>query len=174
MGSILKGQISNLGCAVLAFFVGLRFKNLWQLKCYLNEYGTAKHGVLNRVYYYLTAKKGSFIGVKSNIAQMPVFPHDIHGVFISENSVIGKNCVIFQQVTIGSNTLKDSVKGGSPIVGDNVYIGAGAKIIGSITIGNNCRIGAGAVVVKDMPSNTVAVCAATRFIQKENLDNTFV
>lgn len=62
-----------------------------------------------------------------------------------------------QQVTIGSNTLKDSKHFGSPIIGNNVFIGAGAKIIGNVHIGNNCRIGANCIVVKDMPDNSTAI-----------------
>ena len=62
---------------------------------------------------------------------------------------------------------------GSPHIGNNVYIGAGAKIIGGITVGDNCRIGANAVVYEDMPPNSVAVCAPTRILQKGQLDNTY-
>lgn len=174
MGNIFKQQLLDGLCGILSLFVGLRFSNLWQLKAYLQEKGAGKHRVLARIYSYLTGKKGSYIGIDSTLKEVPTFPHDIYGVFISENAVIGKGCTIFQQVTIGSNTLKDSSRQGSPVIGDNVYIGAGAKIIGGITIGNNCRIGAGASVVKDMSDNTVAVPASTRFLQKEGLDNTFV
>lgn len=174
MGNLFKQQLLDGLCGVLALFVGLRFPTLWQLKAYLKEKGAANHRVLARVYSYLTGKKGSYIGIDSTLAETPAFPHDIYGIFISENAVIGRGCTIFQQVTIGSNTLRDSSRQGSPVIGDNVYIGAGAKIIGGVTIGSNCRIGAGASVVKDMPDNTVAVPASTRFLQKEGLDNTFV
>ncbi len=104
----------------------------------------------------------------------PCFPHGVLGVFISNGAKLGRDCVIFQQVTIGSNTLSDSVGAGAPTLGDRVYIGAGAKIIGNITIGDNCRIGANAVVYQDMPPNSVAVCAPTRIIQKECLDNRYI
>ncbi|HHX72203.1 MAG TPA: hypothetical protein GX701_04650, partial [Clostridiales bacterium] len=70
--------------------------------------------------------------------------------------------------------LADSSDQGSPVIGDHVYIGAGAKIIGNVKIGNHCRIGANAVVYKDMPDHSVAVCAPTRIIQKEALDNRFI
>jgi serine O-acetyltransferase len=68
---------------------------------------------------------------------------------------IGKNCRISQQVTIG---YIGGFKGGDrPIIGDNVYIGAGAKVLGDIKIGNNVKIGANAVVIKDVPDNAIAV-----------------
>lgn len=117
------------------------------------------------------SKYGSWIGYNADIPNIPFFPHGFTGVFISGDAKIGRNAVILQYVTIGSNTLKDSTRIGSPIIGDNVYIGAGAMIIGGVKIGNNCRIGANAVVYKDMPPNSVAVQAPTRIIQKENLDN---
>ena len=52
-------------------------------------------------------------------------------------------------------------------------LGAGAKIVGGVTIGDCCRVGANAVVVQDMPPHSVAVCAPTRILQKEGLDNAF-
>lgn len=118
-------------------------------------------------------KKACWIAYDSCFEGQPCFPHGMSGIFISSKAVIGRNAVIFQQVTIGSNTLKDSKLFGSPKIGDNVYIGAGAKIIGNITVGNNCRIGANAVVYQDMLDNSVAVLSPTRLIQKESNDNRF-
>ena len=87
----------------------------------------------------------------------------------------GENCVIFQQVTIGSNTLPDSQRPGAPVIGDNVYIGAGVKIIGGVKVGNNVRIGANAVIFTDVPDNCVAVVNGVRTIHKsEPLDNRFM
>lgn len=68
-----------------------------------------------------------------------------------------KYVVIFQQITIGSNGLQDSARKGSPTLGDKMYIGAGAKIIGKVHIGSNVRIGAGAVITKDVPDNSTVV-----------------
>jgi serine O-acetyltransferase len=93
------------------------------------------------------------------IEDIPEFPHGPDGVFISQGAKIGKNCVIFQQVTIGSNTLKYS-KG----FGDNIYIGVGAKIIGNIKIGSNVRIGANAVVVTAIDDNCTVVVNLPRII----------
>ena len=89
--------------------------------------------------------------------------------------IIGKNCTIFQQVIIGSNTLKDSKKKGTPVIGDNVFIGAGAKIIGNVKIGNNVRIGAGTVVVEDIEDNATVVPAKNKIISHlEKRNNNFV
>lgn len=87
------------------------------------------------------------------------------GIVINKDVVIGDNCTIFHQVTIGMNetTLK------SPVLGNNVYIGAGAKIIGGITIGNNVKIGAGSVVVKNVPDNCTVVGNPARIIKKNGI-----
>ena len=118
--------------------------------------------------------KGSYIGSGAKVANRISFPHGITGVFISGGAKIGKNCVIFHQVTIGSNTLKNSPRYGAPTIGDNVYIGAGAKIIGNVTIGNNCRIGANCVVAKDIPANCTVISQPARVIMREEEQcNTF-
>lgn len=122
----------------------------------------------------LLERKGSYIGSGAKFENKPVFPHGLNGVFISSGASIGKNAVIFHQVTIGSNTLGDSSKNGSPTIGANCYIGAGAKIIGNIKVGHNVRIGANCVVVKDVPNNSVVVNQPSRvIIKEEKINNNF-
>lgn len=158
----------------VTLIVDAKFKNIWDLKNYIKKNNLTK-GIYTSYYYNYFNKHGSYIGPNSSFKDVPCFPHGIFGVFISNNAEIGKNCIIFQQVTIGSDTLIDSKKLGSPIIGDNVYIGAGAKIIGKIRVGNNCRIGANAVVYEDVPENSVVVASKTRIIKKDKeLDNRFI
>ena len=109
-------------------------------------------------------KYNCYIPLNAKIGENIVFPHGLNGIFISNGAIIGNNCVIFHQVTIGSNTLKDSKNFGTPIIGDNCYIGCGAKIIGNVKIGNNVRIGANCVVVKDVPENSTVVCPPNKII----------
>lgn len=105
----------------------------------------------------------------------PKFPHSFYGVFISHNAHIGKNAVIFQQVTIGSNTIQNSKTYGSPTIGDNCYIGSGAKIIGGITLGKNVRVGTNCVITCNIPDNSVCVLRGLDIIQKgEELDNNWI
>jgi len=126
-------------------------------------------------YQKLMARNGADIALGSEFAEVPVFPHGFYGIFTSEGAKIGKNCVIFHQVTIGSNTIPGSPGRGCPTIGDNVYIGCGAKIIGGVRIGNNVRIGAGCVVTRDVPDNATVVLQAPRVILKEATpDNTFL
>lgn len=75
-------------------------------------------------------------------------------IIISGDVIIGDDVILRNGVTIG---LKNTGERGSPVIGNRVDIGAGAKILGNITIGDDVIIGANAVVIKDVPSNTIAV-----------------
>ena len=124
----------------------------------------------NHILIYL----GSYLPLSTKFDEMPKFPHGIHGIFVSQGAKIGKGCTIFQQVTIGSNTLQDSKTFGAPTIGDNVYIGSGVKIIGGVKVGNNVRVGANCVVTMDIPDNATVVLPAPRIIvHEETRDNTF-
>ena len=73
------------------------------------------------------------------------------GVVIGETAIIGDDVLIYQQATIGGTGKEHGKR--HPTIGNNVIIGAGAKVLGNIVIGNNVRIGAGSVVVEDVPDN---------------------
>ncbi len=88
-------------------------------------------------------------------------------MFISGGAKIGSNCTIFHQVTIGSNTLKGSKHQDTPSIGNNVFIGCGAKIIGGIHIGNNVCVGANCVVTHDVPDNSTVVMPGFRVIPRD-------
>ena len=74
------------------------------------------------------------------------------GIMFHPSVEIGENCTIYHDVTIGDK----GGHGGAARIGDNVLIGAGAKIIGEITIGNNCKIGANSVIDRNVPDDSVA------------------
>lgn len=76
------------------------------------------------------------------------------GIVISPAAVFGDDVVVRQGVTVD---LRRTGERGAPIIGDRVDIGAGAKILGPIVIGNDVMIGANAVVIRDVPSNSIAV-----------------
>ena len=131
--------------------------------------------VLKRKYNRFLYKCQAFLPISKSVSNDIVFPHGLSGIFISSGAKIGSGCVIFQQVTIGSNALKGSKVEGSPTIGNNCYIGAGAKIIGKVVIGNNVRIGANTVVAKDVPDNATVVGARCRVIEHDyKLDNSFI
>ena len=85
------------------------------------------------------------------------------GIIISGFASFGDNCIIRNGVTIG---LKNIDEKSAPTFGNNVNIGAGAKILGDITIGDNVDIGANAVVLKDVPASSLAVGVPARIIRK--------
>ncbi|MCX6344631.1 MAG: serine O-acetyltransferase [Armatimonadetes bacterium] len=77
------------------------------------------------------------------------------GVVIGETAEIGDNCLLYHGVTLGGVSLEKKKR--HPTLGNNVVIGAGAKILGAITLGDNVQVGANAVVLKDVPANSVVV-----------------
>jgi serine O-acetyltransferase len=83
------------------------------------------------------------------------------GIFINGRTVIGDNCTLRHGVTIG-NRYNDL---SAPVIGNNVEIGAGAQILGTIRIGDHCRIGALTAVLDDMPDGSTAVGQAARIIR---------
>ena len=153
----------------------LEIEKWWELRNKAKNASGFMKKVHTRKYNKMMRRFQSFIPLKAQFKGMPVFPHGISGIFISNGAVIGENCVIFHQVTIGSNNLNDSKGKGAPVLGDNVYIGCGAKIIGAVNVGDNARIGANCTVVKDVPANSTVVPAAVRIIaHEEEQDNRFV
>lgn len=165
------------------FWVRLLYHNIWSLRKEVHNLrkqenvpiSCKKNGWKVTLYNLYWESYGSFIGIDAVLEDKPIFPHKPLGIFISNMAHIGQKCVIFQQVTIGSNTLKGSKRYGAPYLENGVYIGSGAKLIGSIHVGRNARIGANCVVVKDVPSNSVTVIRGIETIVKEEeLDNEFI
>ena len=89
-----------------------------------------------------------------------------HGIVIGETAVIGDNCTIYHQVTLGGTGRTKHIKR-HPTVGNNVLIGAGAKILGPVTIGDNCLIGSGSVVLHDVPANSTVTGLKARVIKTD-------
>jgi serine O-acetyltransferase len=92
-----------------------------------------------------------------------LLPHP-NGIVIHPKVEIGANCLIFQQVTLGSA----GGNRGVPRIGTHVDIGAGARVLGPVTIGDHAVIGANAVVLKDVPPHAVAVGAPARILERKN------
>lgn len=102
------------------------------------------------------------IPYKTSIGKNCIIAHGGSGVVIHEEAIIGNNVLICQQVTIGGTGIGQSL----PVIGNDVYIGAGAKIIGPVIIGDNSVVGANAVVTKSIPSRCVAAGVPAKIIRE--------
>ena len=87
------------------------------------------------------------------------------GVVIGETTEIGKNVTLYQNVTLGGTGTQRGKR--HPTIGDNVVIGAGAKVLGNIKIGNNVKIGAGSVVVHPVPDSCTVVGVPAEIVRRE-------
>ncbi|NJO40801.1 MAG: serine O-acetyltransferase [Cyanobacteria bacterium CRU_2_1] len=99
----------------------------------------------------------------ATIGQSVFIDHGM-GVVIGETAIVGDYALIYQGVTLGG-TGKESGKR-HPTLGENVVVGAGAKVLGNINIGNNVRIGAGSVVLRDVPSDCTVVGVPGRIVYR--------
>ena len=113
-------------------------------------------------YRFWTVISGADIPLNCKIGGGLLIPHP-NGIVIHPDAIIGVNCLIFQQVTIGSKG-----KSGVPKIGGNVDIGAGAKILGDLEIGDSVLIGANSVVLKSIPFGATAVGVPARIITIRN------
>ena len=133
--------------------------------------GSYMHGKKRRMFFYpivyffhrhLQYKTGIQIRLQTKIGGGLRFVH-FGDVVLNASASLGKNCVVFNGVTLGSVRLG----GLAPTVGNNVVICTGAKLIGDITVGSNVVIGAGAVVVKDVPDNAVVAGVPAKILSMD-------
>ncbi len=146
------------------------------LFCYPGVHALAFHRVGNRLWrrgWFGTARFVSHIsrfltGIEIHPAAKlgpGLFIDHGMGVVIGETAEVGKNVTLYQGVSLAGTSLKREKR--HPTLGDNVVVGAGAKVIGAIYIGDNSRIGAGSVVVRDVPPNSVVVGVPGRVTYKD-------
>jgi serine O-acetyltransferase len=102
---------------------------------------------------------GAEISLGTQIGGGLLLPHP-SGIVIHPEAIVGVNCLIFQQVTLGDGGAKPGV----PRLGGHVDIGAGAKLLGGIVVGDHAKIGANAVVLHDVPPGATAVGIPARVI----------
>lgn len=108
------------------------------------------------VYNHYQYKHGVFIPPTTRVGPGLYLEH-LGDIFVNGRAVIGKNCNLGNGVTIGQTNR--GTRQGVPTVGDNVFIGPGAKVVGNVTVGNNVAVGVNCVVTEDVPEG--AVVAAT-------------
>jgi serine O-acetyltransferase len=108
---------------------------------------------------FWSAVSGADIPLNVSIGGGLLIPHP-NGIVVHPDAIIGPNCLIFQQVTIGTR----SGRGGAPQIGSHVDIGAGAKVLGGIRVGDSSKIGANSVVLIDVPAGATVVGIPARII----------
>ncbi len=136
------------------------------------------HRIANKLHkngFYFTARALSqaarfFTGIEihpgATIGKGLMIDHGM-GVVIGETAEIGDNCTIYQGVTLGG-TGKDVGKR-HPTLGNNVMVGAGAKVLGPLTIGDNSKVAANAVVLADITENSTAVGIPAKVVKREGV-----
>lgn len=94
-----------------------------------------------------------------------LLPHP-NGIVMHPDARIGPNCLVFQQVTLGTVPNRP----GAPVLGGHVDVGAGAKILGPVTVGDHALIGANAVVLRDVPPGATAVGNPARIVSGKRME----
>ena len=160
---------TSLGAFLFHYILSLGFRyTVWMRWCALVHAYPIAH-VLFFPFAWLVNRHqqirfGIGISYKTKIGPGLYIGHQ-GGIVINEQVVIGKNCNLSQQVTIGVS--RRGERAGVPTIGDNVYLGPGAKIFGQIQVGNNAAIGANCVVTRDVPDNGVVVGIPAKVISYE-------
>ena len=116
--------------------------------------------VLRKAIYYLHS---SYIPEQAQLGEGTTLGYGGIGVVIHQAAVVGRHCLISQQVTIGGRSGLEGV----PVIGDYVRIGAGAKVLGNIRVGDFAVIGANAVVLKDVPPGCVVAGVPAKVIRED-------
>ncbi len=155
-------QISSWFHSILT---GYNHKKYWRRRAVVIDPNN-KTSIIKKILYLIYIKRvdakhhcsfGTSLHYGAQFQTPPHFPHGPNGIIVGGDAIIGKNCVLYHQVTI---------PGGNVIVGDNVTFYPGAKVIRNITIGSNVRIGANAVVSEDIPDNSTVFPQKSVIIQK--------
>lgn len=145
--------------AVLFFHRGFHTMLSHRLQCALIKVPLVGKFLAKILWYFSCAITGCDLSYYSLLGSGVYLPHPT-GIVIGDYVRVGKYSTILQQVTLGTKT--KSAKG-YPVIGDNVYLGAGCKVLGGINIGDHVNIGANAVVLQDIPDNSTAVGIPARY-----------
>jgi serine O-acetyltransferase len=164
LNSYNKKDNSSLFNVFIKFFLVASFRAvvLYRLSNYFDNRLSIISILLEKLMHITTI---TWIGRKAVIGSGFVIRH-VGGIVIGGKTQIGINCEIRQGVTLGGNLGKEKYGTTQPILGNNIMIGAGAKILGPVKIGDNSIIGANAVVISDIPKDSVAGGVPARVLRK--------
>lgn len=163
-------NLPKISRTALSFISGYNHDKYWTRREKVVNPNSGVNKIL-KMYYLLWIKRidarhccsfGTSYNRGSKFATPPYLPHGPNGIIVGGDAVIGRECVIYHQVTIA---------GGNVVIGDRTVLGAGSKILPNVHIGNYCKVGANAVVVEDMPDYSTCVMQKPRIILKKNEKN---
>jgi serine O-acetyltransferase len=151
------------GCEAFLRYRGFRMVFLMRMAHFLrwHQFGKYISPLVIQMYYWAQTLYNTQISYGSEIGSGLYIPHT-GGIVINPASKIGERCYLAHNVTIGKVHAGD--KAGVPEVGDDVFLGVGAVILGKIKIGNNVAIGANSVVITDIPDNCFAAGSPAKVI----------
>ena len=143
----------------------------WKRRC--EKYKNIKllYGFLWMIYRKLQIKYGVDLPASTKIGPGFKIEH-LSGIVVNPDVVIGKNCNIYNGVTIGKE--KRGVREGSPTIADKVWIGANAVVVRSIQIGSDVLIPPGAYVNFDIPSHSIVIENTAKIVAKENATEKYI
>lgn len=146
---------------------GFRYTVFFRLAGYLRSNPLTRFGVYHMVkllHRHYSFRYGVHIDISTEIGGGLYLPH-VGAIVVNRRCVIGRNCNLSHQVTLGVTNRGN--RKGCPVVGDSVYIGPGAKIIGGITVGDHVAIGANSVVTRNIEAGAVVVGIPGRVISHQ-------
>ncbi len=162
MRNQLRGKTMTIRTDILTWSKGDLLETFWKAFFWRQQAKSQIQKDVLTIYLNRSANKhGGYIGKDTWFESRPRLPHGLHGIFISRYARIGKECWIYQNVTIGE------VHGKAPTIGDHCLIGAGAILVGSITIGSHVKIGAGAVVRQNIPDGATVLPGSCQIVLHE-------
>ena len=159
---VWKNPIAAMLLKWIQHYNGVKY---WRRRAIVVD-GSNKTCRLLKLYYLLWIKRvdahhnasmGTSLNTGAQFITSPHLPHGLNGIIVGHDAIIGRECTIFQQVTIAHGGVR---------IGNKVLIGAGAKILPHVTIGNNVKIGANCIVVEDIPDNATVVLPKPIIIKK--------
>ncbi|HBJ1651639.1 serine O-acetyltransferase [Clostridium botulinum] len=145
--------------SLLCYYRTPNYRVVVLIRCLLKQKSTFMRKLYRKK---LVVKYGVEIGIKPQIGKNLRIKH-FQGIVIGNDVILGDNCILYQQVTLGQKN------NSYPKIGNNVTVFAGAKVLGNITVGDNCVIGANAVVLKNIPSDKCAVGVPCKITDKRIL-----
>lgn len=151
------------------------FDSIWKYEIILRKceyHQNTKHRLLYYFYKYRLNRLGEKLTLKfePNVFGPGLSIAHYGTIIVNPNAKVGANCRIHEGVTIGATNGSSN----APKIGDNCFIGSGAKIIGDIAIGNNVAIGAGAVVVSDIKDNVTVGGVPAKIISNNNSSSNII